>query len=327
MAWHGRIGVGGSLPNSDMQEKKNKRLLILLVALLSTTLAVFWFGQTNDNYEVDKNIFKGYDLKSINEIRLESVTGKVVLKYNGSRWSVNDQFGADPDMIKVLFATLQQAEPKRPLPSSLQDSVAKTLQQNGIKVSLFAAGELQKTFYAGGNSSKSQAFFLVGDGSEPYIMTIPGYRVYVSGIFELAENGWRDKFVFGFNWRNFQRLEVNFPQKPSEDFVVAMDDNYFNVQGLTQVDTTKLNDFLDDVSLLTVDDYVGSNSSFDSLSKVGPFVSILVKDIARKEYLLQLYPSIGNSQQFPGLINSTQWALFQENKIAGIIRPRNFFGK
>jgi len=327
MAWHGPIGVGESLLNSDMQEKKNKRLLILLFVLLSATVAAYWFGQGEDNYEVNKNIFKDYDLKSINEIVLESDTGKVVLKYSGSRWKVNDKFGADPDMIEVLFATLQQAEPKRPLASSLQDSVAKTLEQKGVKVSLIAAGAIQKTLYAGGNTSKNQAFFMDGDRRKPYIMTIPGYRVYVSGIFELAENGWRDKYVFGFNWRNFQHLEMSFSKKPSDDFVVAMDDSYFSVQGLTQVDTTKLNDFLNNVSLLTVDDYIAPNPSFDSLAKVGPLVTILVKDIARKEYLLQLYPPGSKSKQYPGLINGTQWALFQENKITGIVRPRNFFTK
>jgi hypothetical protein len=120
---------------------------------------------------------------------------------------------------------------------------------------------------------------------------------------------------------------MSFSKKPSDDFVVAMDDSYFSVQGLTQVDTTKLNDFLNNVSLLTVDDYIAPNPSFDSLAKVGPLVTILVKDIARKEYLLQLYPPGSKSKQYPGLINGTQWALFQENKITGIVRPRNFFTK
>lgn len=327
MVLHGRIGASKNLPDSDMQEKKNKRLLVLLFVLLSATVVAYWFGHREDNYEVDKNLFRNYDLKSINEIVLESESGKVALKYTGSRWKVNDQFTADTDMIEVLFATLQQAEPKRPLASSLRDSVATTIRQRGVKISLFVAETLVKTFYAGGNTSKSQAFFLEDDGTDPYLMTIPGYRVYVSGIFELAENGWRDKFVFGFNWRNFQRLEVSFSKKPSDNFIVAMDDNYFSVQGLTQVDTTKLNDFLDNVALLTVDDYAAPNPSFDSLAKTGPFVSILVKDIAKKEYLLQLYQPIGKSRQFPGIINNTQWALFQDNKIMAVVRSRNYFGK
>ncbi|MDH4297753.1 MAG: DUF4340 domain-containing protein [Cyclobacteriaceae bacterium] len=313
--------------DSDMLEKKNKRLFILFLALLSATFTAYWLGRSEEHFSVNKMIFKDFDLNSINEISLESNKGSVVLKYNGSRWRVNDQYPADPAMIDVLFATLQQTEPKRPLAASMQDSVAASLRRNGVKVSMFSSDEVQKTFIAGGNESKNQAFFLDSDGGEIYIVTIPGYRVYVSGIFELAETGWRDKFVFGFNWRNFQSLEVSFPRKPSDDFAVAMDNNYFSVQGLTQVDTTKLNDFLDDVSLLTVEDYLEPNELLDSLAKVGPYVTILVKDIAQKEYSLQLYPPIDNSSRFMGLINGSQWAIFQQGRVAKLVRTRTFFEK
>ena len=310
-----------------MQERRNKQQLILLFVLLSATVSVYWFNQNEKDGDVDKNIFKDFDLSSIDEISLESGTGKVILKYNGSRWRVNEQFAADPSMIDVLFATLQQAEPKRPLAESLKDSVAESLQQSGVKVSLATTGTVQKSFFAGGNDSKTQAFFLEEGGTQPYIMTIPGYRVYVSGIFELEESGWRDKIVFGFNWRNFQALEMTFPDRPSDNFTVAMKNNYFSVQGLAQVDTTKLNDFLDDGSLLGVDEYIPSTATLDSLAANKPAVSILVTDIGRKEYRLQLYPPKGQSRQFYGLINQQQWALFQQNKVAGIIRARNFFGK
>ncbi len=310
-----------------MLEKKNKQQFILLLALVSATIAFYWSGNGGENFAVDKAIFKNFDLTGITEISLESNNSNVMLTYDGSRWRVNDHFPADAAMIDVLFATLQQAEPKRPLASSMQDSVATSLQRNGVKVSLFTAGELQKTFVAGGNEGKNQAFFLDTEGGEVYVMTIPGYRVYVSGIFELAENGWRDKYVFGFNWRNFHSLDVRFPQRPSDNFVVEMDNNYFSVQGLNQVDTTKLNDFLDNVSLLTVQDYVVSNDRLDSLAKVDPVVILLVKDIAQREYRLQLYPPSDKSRQYTGLIDGSQWALFQEGMAANLIRPRTFFGK
>jgi hypothetical protein len=325
MAWRVRIGVKGNLPGSDMQERKNKRLLILLIVLLSAAVGVYWLTQEKENDLVDKNIFRDYDLKSINEILLESFSQKISLKYSGTRWKVNDQFGANADMIEVLFATLQQAEPKRPIASLLQDSIGRMMREKGVKVSLFAEGNLKKTFYAGGNTLKSQAYFMDADEGIPYLISIPGYHVYVSGIFELAESGWRDKFVFGFNWRNFQRLEMNFPKKPSDDFVVAMQNSYFSIQGLARIDTTRLNDFLDDVSLLTVDEFVDPVSVLDSLSTVAPLVSILVTDIARKEYLLELYPPMGKDLRYLGLVNSKEWGLFQKSKISGIIHPRNFF--
>jgi len=322
------IGVKNDLPNSEiMQERKNKRLSILLLVLLSATAAVFWFGRERSHYEVDPVLFKNYDVKGIDEILLESLEGKVSLKYSGARWRVNDQYVANTDMIDVLFATLQQAVPKRPLSLSLQDSVSKSLKESGVKVSLRSEGESKEIFYAGGNTSKTQAFFVKENADVPYVMTIPGYRVYVSGIFELGEIAWRDRFVFGFNWRNFQRLEVSYFGKPENNLAVAMDDGLIGIEGLTKVDTAKLNDFLDNVSLLIVDDYLPSDVSLDSLAKTPPIVSFLVKDIARKEYRLQLYPPADPRGQFRGLINTSQWGTFSANSVSEIIRPRKFFVK
>ena len=87
-------------------------------------------------------------------------------------------------MIEVLFATLQQAEPKRPVSPSIRDSVRQDLRQRGVRVSLFSSGVKEVGFYAGGNMKKTQAFFSHEQKDEtPYVITIPGYRVYVSGIF------------------------------------------------------------------------------------------------------------------------------------------------
>jgi len=196
-----------------------------------------------------------------------------------------------------------------------------------VKVSLRTAGEIKEAFFAGGNESKNLAYFLKESATVPYIVTIPGYRVYVSGIFELAESGWRDTFVFGFNWRNFQKLETSFPARPDNDFVVEMDNGLPVLRGIQDADTTKLNNFLDDISLITVDEFRPSNPSFDSLSKTSPIVSIKVSDIGGREYVLQLYPPDYNNTNYFGLINGTQWARFNKNKVAGIVRSRNFFQK
>ena len=310
-----------------MQEKKNKRLAALLVFLLGITAIIFWFGKRESGHEVDPAIFKQYDLNAIDEIALESPSGKTVLKYEGARWKINGTLNTNPDMIDVLFATLQQVEAKRPVALSDRDSISSALQKSGVKVTLLATGETKAVFFAGGNESKKQAYFLQENAKVPYIVAIPGYRVYVSGIFELPESGWRDKFVFGFNWRNFHRLETRFPQKPNDDFEIEMDDGLPVLKGLQDVDTTRLNNFLDEVSLLKADEFSPASPSLDSLAKTVPLVSFSVSDVAGKAYVLQLYPIRDKSIQYFGLVNGTQWARFNETRIAGILRGRSFFQK
>lgn len=307
-----------------MQEKKNKQLAVLLVVLSCITAVVYYSGNA-DNVTVDKSRFRDYDLTTADQIVLESGKGKVDLKFNGTKWILNSRFDADASMVEVLFATLQQVEVKRPLASSIRDSVCTELKERGIKVSVLSSGKMLSSFFAGGNLKKSQAYFCVAeDEMETYIVAIPGYRVYVSGIFEVPEKDWKSKIVFGFNWRNFKSLEAQFPQQQQDNFEIGFRDNYFAVNGLAPVDTARINNFLDDVSLLTVDEYLEGPALQDTLSKAPPEMIVLIKDIGQREYSLKLYRPKPDGM-VPGLINGADWALFDGRKALKIVKPRNYF--
>jgi hypothetical protein len=309
-----------------MQERRNKRLAIIFVALCCITAVIYFVGRADGTVEVEKNLFKDFDLQEIDQVNLESKEDTIILKYNGSRWLVNEQYNADATMIEVLFATLQQAEPTRPVSPSIRDSVRQDLRQRGVRVSLFSSGAMEAAFYAGGNMKKTEAFFSHEQKDDtPYVITIPGYRVYVSGIFELPEKDWKDKLVFGFNWRNFESLEARFPELPGQDFKVSLKDNYFGIEGMASIDTAKLNDFLDDVSLLTTVAFVDKPFFDDSLSKPPPSMIITVRDIGQRAYTLELYQSADPGQTSLGLINGKQWAVFAPQRIGDILRRRAFF--
>ena len=157
-------------------------------------------------------------------------------------------------------------------------------------------------------------------------MTIPGYRVYVAGIFEMKESGWRDKYVFGFNWQNFKRLEAQFLQTPSENFIVSMGKGYLGIQDLAEVDTATLNTFLDNVSLLTVDEYKTEPGLRDSLLNVKPFMQLIVTDIGNRAYQLRLFISEKQTHAW-GIIQDSQVAIFSRRKIQPLLRPKSFFKK
>jgi hypothetical protein len=308
-----------------MQEKKNKRLAIILIVLLAATAAVYWSGRSDNQYVIDKNLYRNFDLKTVDHITLESKSGKVDLKFNGSRWKVNGYFDADANMIDVLFATLQQVEPKRPIANSLQDSTNKALMQDGVKVNLFAAGQSVYGFQAGGNLQKTQGIFKGEGDDQSYQVIIPGYRVYVSGIFELLEKDWRNRLVFAFSWQNFQQLDVSFPDKTQDDFTIVLDNQVFGVKGISQTDTTKLNAFLDQVSFLDVDEYLPTSPATDSLFSGKAIVQIKITDIASRTYSLQLFPFDKVRNQFPGLINGSDRAVFAIEKVRELVKPKRFF--
>lgn len=305
------------------QETRNKRQLILLGILVAATTAVFWLGQQEQTLAVDKDLYRRTDLKTIDRVVLKPAAGRptVELAYNGTRWQVNGQHDADRQMIDVLFATLQQMEPKRPVSEALRDSLQRQLTEQGVLVSLYREGQEQDRFYAGGNATRTQAY-LMYPGETPYLMNIPGYRVYVSGIFEEPEGGWRNKYIFGFNWRNFQALSVFFAES-QHDFSMELRDQQVVMPGVAKADTAKVNGFLDAISLLRADTYEDNATLADSLKDVPPLMRVVVKDIANREYELRVFPPQG--QKCYGLLGDGQLAVFPEQKIRPLYRPKEFF--
>lgn len=310
-----------------MQEKRNIRLLISFVLLLITTGIVYFLTQSTGEVVTDKTIFKVEDFTAIDRVLLTGTgDSKVDLSFDGARWKVNEQ-AVDPNMVDVLFATMQQAEPKRPVAAAIRDSVNSWLNKFGVKVSLYQAGELRKEFMAGGNPAKTQSYFKDLDSDEIYLMVIPGYRVYTSGIFELDVSGWKDKYVFGFNWRNFKKLTATIPAKISESFEIEMGKEYFEVKGI-EADTAKLNSFLDAVSLTTVVRYLDKNevAGIDSLLTKPGSIEIRVDDISGKTYMLSLYSELEPGLTI-GLVNGNQPAVLDSRRMRELQLGRSGFLK
>lgn len=297
-----------------------------MVMLTVLTLVVFWWIQPENRIDVETDIFQVEDLNAISRVTLVSDSAEVSLAYDGARWRLNDTLNADADLVSVLFATLQQATPKRAVARVKQDSIFQQLKASGVTVSLFEGQQPVEQFLAGGNRSKTQAYFADPETGEVYVMTIPGYRVYVSGILELDRDGWRDKFVFNFNWRNFKRLEAIWPAQPSESFVVSRQRDFFGIEGMA-ADTARLNTFLDNVSLLTVDEYISKPRLIDSLRAAEPELILRITDVGNRTYSLALYDAGKSHGSISGLLQKTQGAVFDRRKIGQILKPRSFFRK
>jgi hypothetical protein len=310
-----------------MQEKKNKQRALVLVVLLLATAGMLWLTGRSDAPVVNKDLFKPADLTTINEVVLRTAVDTTQLKFSGSQWLVNNQYDADRNMVDVLFATLRQAEPRRPVASSQRDSVASALQKEGVEVTLISGGEKVGVFYAGGNRQKTQAYFM-RPGEMPYVMTIPGYRVYTSGVFELAQEGWRSRYVFGFNWRNFSSLTMikYLPDRSHDDYQIELDDRqFFGIKGM-ETDTAKLNTFLNDVSLLQVENYTKTTSDLDSISSREPLFVMTIKDVGGTTYSLRVF-ALPDKDRLVGLIDSKQFAYFREQDIRALNRPKAFFSR
>lgn len=287
------------------------------------TVILLFRGKGN---QLDKDVFKIDNLSAIDRIQFQSQGRVVELNFNGSRWLVNKDFDADDQLVTVLFATLQQVEVKRKVAASLSDSIANSLKRTGTIVSLFVGADLEKEMLVGGNAGKTEAYFISNDNI-PYLMVIPGYRVYAAGVFELDQNGWRDKRIFNFNWRNFKKLTAQFSDPKRKGFVIEDNGFGFDINNTTGTDTTRLNDYLDVVSLLMAKNFVtqGENQAYDSVLQTRPEVTIEILDLGDNKFSLELYEPIKGDGQVAGKLNGAEGVLFDRQQVLPLQRGRDYF--
>ncbi|NOT73884.1 MAG: DUF4340 domain-containing protein [Cyclobacteriaceae bacterium] len=309
-----------------MQRKRNIYLLIVLVFLILVSSSLYIFDGSEVKVDIDRNLFKPAESEKIDQVTIQSPSQNIELKFDNNHWKVNNTWEADSRMIKVLFATLTQAEPKRPVAATLRDSIKLLLEKTGTRISLSEGGQKIQEFITGGNAAKTETWFLKEGDSQPYIMTIPGYRVYVGGILELDENGWRNKRVFDFYWQNFKSLTSTYPKDPKQGFEIERKSRYFGIKDVANADTTKVNDYLDAVSLLFASKFLSSGQKrVDSLMTTVPAVKIEVRDIANRSFTLELFTPGKQDNEVYGRMADGQILTLEKSKVAEIVRRKDYF--
>jgi hypothetical protein len=307
-------------------KKGNILLVIILAVLCATSMMLFVASRRERPAKTDPDLFKVATTEKIDRVVLKRKEQSITLSFENGKWRVNEKWDADARMIKVFFATMSQIEPRRPVAATMADSVTRELDRNGVHVVLSETGIEKASFIAGGNSIKTEAWFLKDGDTQPYVMTIPGYRVYVSGIFELDESGWRNKRIFEFNWRNFRSLTATYATEKNQNFDIEMKDGYFGIKNLTEVDTTKLNNYLDAVSLLFAIRFLpAGNATTDSLAAARPSANITITDIGKRVYTLDLFAPRKRNDEIYGRLGSGEFVVLADNDVAEIMRRRDYF--
>lgn len=303
-----------------MLQNRNIKLFVSLAVLCAATVFVLVFGFRTAS-EIDKQLFKVADQAEVSEVQFTSAKDTLRLKYDGAKWLVNGK-EADRQLIKVFFATILQAEPKRKVAPSLMDSLQKL--NSAVKITLRKDGEHLKEYFVVGNPAQSETYFYF-EGGDWYVVTIPGYRVYVASIFELTENDWREKRIFNFNWQNFKSLHASFRGQAAEDFTITAQKQYISIDGM-EVDTTKLLGYLDAVLQMPSDKILSGQEAreYDSLFNFAPSVTISIFDIANREWRLSVFGTASAQKPLLAKLNN-EAILLNAKATAVLLRGRTYF--
>jgi len=311
-----------------MQRKKNVRLLISLSVLVIVAVLLGLSRPSGNQLEVDREKFSYDDPSQIDAVLLERSGEKDTLAFINGQWRINGSYKADPQRISVLFAILKQARVRRRSARTQADSLASWMDENAVRASFYEGTDPVMAYEVAGNVTNGVTHYREKSGSPIYLMEIPGYRSYLAGIYELDENGWRYPRVFDFNWSTLKDVEVEYPEEDEGGFHVSFRDNFFQVQELAETDTTKITNFLDDLSLLYVNDFLYSEEvqRYDSLTDALT-ARITVRDVGDNAYMMEVLEALPDGNEIVVRLDSSEYALANFDALRKLLRPRRFYVK
>lgn len=311
-----------------MQRKRNIKLIVVLVALIVSTVLAYFFTRPADKIKVDRTIFAYEDPAGINQVVFEKANHSDTLQFDGAFWRVNNTYDADPQRVSVIFAILKQERVRRKVAKQQEDSLQQAFEENGVHVTFYENGSAVKDFYVLGDDASKMTYMAERPDEQAYIVEIPGYRSYLAGIYELDVNGWRNPRIFDFNWANLKGVDVLYPQS-EKGFKVGFDQSFYQVHGLAETDSSRLTDFLDDVSLLYANDFLDTKEveKYKNQVSVEPQAVISVYDVGDKAYTLEVYETLPNNREIIGRKDSSDYVIFDVSRIRKVLRPKSFFKK
>ena len=310
------------------QKKKNIGLIILIVLLTASAVILYFAGGPSTRVNFDATKFTVQDTAAITKITISGNSVNNTLEEINGTWWVNNKYLLDPSMKKVLMAVLYNVRIHRTAPKNQVTAIKKELDNSGYKVSIYGNDNLIESFTAGGNNISISYF--MNDDADPYVVHLPGYDSYVTGIFQVSENDWRDRLVFSTSWMGLKKLAMEYPGKKQDDFTITSGKNLPVVEGIARPDTTNLMQYVEMFQTFAVDQYLDSGrvAKYDSLAMTRPWAVLTVDAISlTRPCTIEFFPRLNGDRLMVGKLQGNQIVLFSYDRIKEIFKSHSYFGK
>ena len=310
------------------QKNKNIILAMAVVLLLASAVLISRTGRNARRQDFDDRKFTVTDTASVDKVVMKGKSLSNMIERVDGQWMVNRRYPLDPSMNKVLMAVLNDVRIHRSAPRKLIPEIRESLQDNGIRVMIYAKGNLVQSFSAGGNNI-SVSYFMGSDG-EPYLVYLPGYDSYVSGIFEVSENDWRDRLVFTTTWSGLKSLTLDYPGNKKESFKITSGKELPVIEGMPSTDTARVMDYLALYQMFAVDQYLDSGrvARYDSVCSTPPRIVLTLDAVnLNKPLTIKFFRRIPRDPFIAGEIGKNQRVLFSYERIKEIFKTCSYFLK
>jgi hypothetical protein len=348
--------------------KKNRTTFIVFIALLLIFL-LLWLTRSTNTFRGSSHDFKLDDSSTVTKIFMSDKNNNSVIltRVGPGHWMVNEKYKAQNLSVDLLLRTMMDIEVQQPVARVAHDNIIKELAVNSVKVEIyqhayrinlfglarwFPHEKLIKVYYVGGATPSNQGcFMLMQDASDPYIITLPGFRGFVSPRYSPIEKYWRDYNVFRKTIPEISKVRVEIPSNSDYSYevrntgrnkftLVSLSDN----QEVANYDTLKLLNFLSGFRSLNYEALLNDLDKVrkDSILNSTPFIIITLTDTAGVSKTIKTYHKKGPDGQtdmqgnplpydldrlYASVNDGQDFTIIQYFSFDKVLRPKPFFLK
>ena len=293
-----------------MQQNKNIKLLILWIILVVITTIVALYRPSVNKLDIDKEYFALKEkVNNLDRITITNSSADISLQKEGRKWSLNNEYTADPTKINDLLGVLSEVSVRRKAAANIQEKL-KSSKSVHYAVSLFSSGALIQSFEVAENDQGTLTYFI---DDIVYVVNIPGYNYHIADIFALPPSEWRSPYVFASNWTTLDKMQISYSQRQEDNFEIIYDNLGYIIPSVSPLDTAAMYEYMQQISFLQVQSYL---PSVDSITRPSD-LNIIIKDVGDQQMILDFY--IYKSETL-GLINNREWAIFDQNQVNSLLK-------
>lgn len=311
--------------------KKNR--LYLIIAGVLVLASIFVILQRNNVFSSDDEMgpigssFAIKDTNLVTKIFMADMRkNKVLLTRTDSGWLVNDSIPALKANVDNLLSTLQNLVIKQTVAKTAQSNINKMLTTKAIKVEVyqiapkfkifgipfFTKERITKTYYMGEATMDNMGNYALVEGmKEPFVVTIPGFRGFVTPQFSPYALDWYSHTLFQTKLTRIASVQFIDVENPSESFLVKKEGSRFfsvfdmNNQLVTHYDTTRVIDMLSEFrerNYLSISTQL-TPEEMESIIKNDLFKIIILTDTDGKKNELKAYRQMNLVQEMENDVN------------------------
>ena len=324
--------------------KKQTKIVLIVAVVVAVVAAVVALTQSRSaTFEQDYHIA---DTSTITRVFIaDKQDNHVTLQRQAdSTWTVDGQYAANQPLVDLLLETLRdmrirQQVNKNAIPNAVKDLAARAIKVEvyqrqplinlfGGRLQLFPRERLTTTYHVGRETQDMLASFMYREGDKvPYIIHIPGFRGFLTPRFPADPLKWRSHTIVDLDVWAIQRIELQLPASPQENFAVVRDGEGFALEmsephrRVDGFDTARVAQMLSSFTWLNFDEFASivPNTFADSCVSGTPRSILTITDTAGHTTTLRTYIKYSNPDDLANMPDPEMYETFDLDRMYAIV--------